>query len=246
LGFTALLNPVIMGTYPFGFTWLYLKAETTRARIIQVMSLMLIILGLVTSPWLVRNYLVFGQFAFIKSNFGNELYLGTKGDIIWERRDEISARGNANTSLTETEQEFLKQANEVTRNGFLFRKALGFIAEHPLQFAQQTIIRVLRFWTYMRPQEGWIAEIPLVMYLILILLAGFSLLLRQAKSREMQLVLLFLISLPLPYYFTLVNIFRYRFPIEPLLIIFASYTIYRLIARAMPKSSFEGSVRQFS
>jgi 4-amino-4-deoxy-L-arabinose transferase-like glycosyltransferase len=87
LGFTALLNPVIVGTYPFGFAWLYLKAETTRRTIIKVMSLMLIILGLVTSPWLVRNYLVFGQFAFIKSNFGNELYLGTKGE-----REQVSHR----------------------------------------------------------------------------------------------------------------------------------------------------------
>ena len=40
--------------------------------------------------------------------------------------------------------------------------------------------------------------------------------------------LLFLITLSftLPYYFTIVGLFRYRFSIEPLLIVFAGYTIY--------------------
>jgi len=236
-GFTALVNPIIVGTYPFALAWLYLKAETSRRTIIKVISLMLIVSGVVIAPWLVRNYLIFGQFAFIKSNFGNELYEGNKG---------ITGGGDANRALTEAEQEFLKQSDEATRNSFLLRKAITFIIVHPFRFTQQTLIRFARFWIYMRPERGWTAKISLTIYLILLVLAVVGLLLTQARGKNVHLVLLFLLSLPLPFYFTWVNIFRYRYPIEPLLMIFASYTVYWLMVRSVSNHSLQGAMRKFS
>jgi 4-amino-4-deoxy-L-arabinose transferase-like glycosyltransferase len=246
LGFTALVNPIIVATYPFAFAWIYLKAETDRRTIIKTMSSMLIVYGLVISPWFVRNYVVFGQFAFIKSNFGNELYLGTKGDTIWGNKEGISGGGDVKSAFTETEQEFLKQANEVMRNGFLLRKAIAFIVEHPIRFTEQTLIRFSRFWTFMRLEQQWTAQISLAIYLMLLILAASGLLLSRAKGQDVRLVLLFLLSLPLPYYFTVVHIFRYRYPIEPLLMIFASYTVYWLIFHSVSREGSAGFLRKSS
>jgi hypothetical protein len=182
---------------------------------------MLIALFLSISPWLVRNYRVFGQFVFIKSNFGNELYLGNRE----------GATGGYNDAelpfhFPVAEKEYLQRSDEVVRNSFLLRKAITFIVADPLSFAQRTMNRFIHYWTFIRPKRGWEAEFSLVAYYAVLTLAVSGLLLSRAKGRDLQLVLLFLLLLPIPYYLTHVRLFRYRFPIEPILMVFAGYTMY--------------------
>jgi len=184
---------------------------------------------LAISPWLVRNYLTFGQFTFIKSNFGNELYVGIKQYLGRDNGDESSSQDIGSVSFRKFNRTVLEESNEVTRNGFLLRQAMMFIAEHPLRFAQQVMRRFARYWTFMRPYPGWQATISLTIYLTVLLLALAGIILSKAKGRDVQLVLLFLLSLPFPYYLTVAHIFRYRFPVEPILLIFAAYTLYRIV-----------------
>jgi len=224
LGFTALVNPVIMGTYPFAFAWLCLKADGDRRTVTKTMAAILIALFLTISPWLVRNYIVFDQFVFIKSNLGNELFLGNNQYATghWSYKHPAGAE-----ILTEAEKEYLKRSDEGTRNTFLFRKAITFIVENPLRFAQLTMTRFAHYWTDMfRHINGWRRKTGLITYLTVLTLAVAGLLLNKVRKRDVHLVLLFLLTFPLPYYFTVVGIFRYRFPIEPLLMVFAGYTMY--------------------
>ena len=55
-----------------------------------------------------------------------------------------------------------------------------------------------------------------------------GLVLSRAKGHDIQLVLLFLLLLPVTYYFTVVGIFRSYFPIEPILMVFTGYTMYEV------------------
>jgi 4-amino-4-deoxy-L-arabinose transferase-like glycosyltransferase len=234
LGFTALVNPIIVGASSFAFIWLYLNANSTRNTIIKTMALMLTFFCLTISPWLVRNYLVFGHFVFIKSNFGRELFVGT--------RDAPFRVENPMGELTEAERQFLAQSDEATRNKFFLEKAIIFITEHPLRFIQQVMFRFTRFWTYMSPRGGWQEKISLALYLILLLLAVAGLLSCKPKGQDVQLSLLLLLTIPLPYYLTTTVFFRYRFPVEPILMIFAGYTIYKLailffLKETVPESS---------
>jgi hypothetical protein len=47
------------------------------------------------------------------------------------------------------------------------------------------------------------------------------------RRTRVQLALLFLLTLPLPFYVTLVSHFRYRFVVEPLLLLFAAAAVVR-------------------
>jgi 4-amino-4-deoxy-L-arabinose transferase-like glycosyltransferase len=236
LGFTALVNPTILSTLPFAIVWLYLKANGTRGTVIKAISVMLLTFGLVISPWIIRNYVIFGRFLFIKSNFGHELYKGNNEHGLAEIDSAITITNRivANNArigpvFTEAETAFLEQANEAARNQFLLGKAASFIAEHPLRFVRQTIKRFALFWTYMKPYGGWQARFTLTIYFSILILAGAGLVLSRNKGHDVALVLLFLLALPLPYYFTVVTAFRYRYPIEPLLVIFAAYSIHWLV-----------------
>jgi 4-amino-4-deoxy-L-arabinose transferase-like glycosyltransferase len=225
-GFSALVNPIIVGAYPFALVWLYLKAEGGRHTIIKTSAAIIIVSGVVIAPWLVRNYIVFGQFAFIKSNLGNELYLGNNKYSTGGYEDAITSRKNMSKVFTEVDLAFLDQSNEIIRNKFLFRHAVTFIVDHPLRFVQQTMFRFVRYWTYPKPERGLHANISLVIYFILLFLAVAGIILTKLKDKNTQLLLIFLLTLPLPYYFTIVRAFRYRFPIEPILIVFAAYMLY--------------------
>jgi 4-amino-4-deoxy-L-arabinose transferase-like glycosyltransferase len=239
LGFTALVDPIIVSVYPFACAWLYFKAAGDRRTVINMMAVMLIFFGLVISPWVVRNYIVFGRFVFIKSNLGQVLFLGKSHTSDEPCKDALSAcQENVKTiPFTEAEQKYLKHSDEVTGNNFLLRKAIAFIWEHPLPYMQLTLKRFALYWTYMRPVEGWKAKISLSTYLIVLMLAIAGLILSRANGREIQLVLLFPLVLPLIYYFTIVGIFRYRFPVEPILIVFAGYTIYWIAYRCRERFS---------
>ena len=70
LGFTALTEPAVVSAYPFATLWLYLKANGEWGTVTKTVAAMLIAFFLSISPWLVRNYIVFEQFVFIKSNLG--------------------------------------------------------------------------------------------------------------------------------------------------------------------------------
>jgi 4-amino-4-deoxy-L-arabinose transferase-like glycosyltransferase len=228
MGFTSLVNPIIISAYPFASAWLYLKSDSNRSTVMKTIALMLTGFCVVISPWLLRNYLLFGQFVFIKSNFGHELYIGLKYDYS-SGEPSIKNDNVKRFLLTEDEREFIDNANEASRNGLLLRKAITFIAENPLHFTQQVISRFTRFWTFMRPYPGLQAKVSLTIYLTVLILAVAGLVLSRAKRRGVQLVVLFLLSLPLPYYLTVAHIFRYRFPVEPFLLLFAASMIHWVI-----------------
>ena len=50
---------------------------------------------------------------------------------------------------------------------------------------------------------------------------------KKSMVQKRVILILVLLSFPIPYYFTIVGLFRYRFPLEPLLMIFAAYTLER-------------------
>jgi 4-amino-4-deoxy-L-arabinose transferase-like glycosyltransferase len=226
LGFTALIDPVITGVYPFVFVWLYLKADTDRLTILKITATILITFFFTISPWLVRNYTVFGKFIFIKSSFGYNLYLGNREGASGGYKDVWLPE-----YFSESEQKYLNQSKEPARSSFFLRKAMTFIMEDPLSFVQRTMNRIIRFWTHIRPIRGWGERIAVAAYFIVLILAVVGLTLNRAKRRDVSLLLLFVLLLPVPYYLTQIIFYRYRFPIEPILMVFAGYTIYWFACR---------------
>jgi 4-amino-4-deoxy-L-arabinose transferase-like glycosyltransferase len=222
-GFTALVDPIIVVSYPFVLLWLYVNSNRDRVTTFKVLAVMVVLFFLSIGPWLIRNYIVFGQYVFIKSNFGHELFLGNN--------KYASGSFNAPQSretIRDLEKQSLKSSDEPFRNKLLLDKAVAFISEHPLQFLELTGSRFLHYWTFMMQSTRSTKLVSFAIYLSLLSVGIAGLLLSNPKVPEVQLIWLFPLTLPLPYYFTVVGLVRYRFPVEAVLMIPAAYATYRL------------------
>jgi hypothetical protein len=226
--FTALLDPTVVVSYPFVALWLYVNSKRDRVDTSKALAAAVFLFCLGISPWLLRNYVVFGQYVFVKSNLGNELYLGNN----------TYATGSYNAlrsfdSLTDAEREALKLANEPSRNKLLLKKAIAFITVHPHQFVRLTVTRFVHYWTFMmRPVEGWQQLAAILAYFAVLVLGMVGFFVSKGIAPDVQLLGLFAMTLPLPYYFTVVGLFRYRFPVETILVLLAAYTIFQVISRS--------------
>lgn len=212
LGITSLIDPIIFAFWPFGLGWVFFTGQANWKRRVGTIAVVLVTLSATISPWLVRNYVVFGRFVFIKSNFSRELWYGNAG---WDL-------------LSIADRRYLDGADEGEQSTFYRKKAFQFIGNHPLQFVRLTAIRFSRFWMLTKSKPGLAATIARISYLVLLVLGAAGVCLSLHKGRNIHLLLLAMLSLPIPYYLTNFARFRYRFPIEPILMVFAGYAIWRL------------------
>ena len=75
-GLVALTDTSLLSTLPFFVGWLCYRLSQQGMMLSRAMSACTLGFILILTPWMVRNYLTFGEFVFIKSNFGMELHLG--------------------------------------------------------------------------------------------------------------------------------------------------------------------------
>jgi 4-amino-4-deoxy-L-arabinose transferase-like glycosyltransferase len=243
MGLAALVEPTIITFALVGGIWVWLFSSTTRLMTVKRLMLITICFVGTVLPWTVRNYFVFGRFVPIKAAFGLNLLEGnnpygdgvvqyTKGFYSVEEREKI--HGTRETPeqlkrkeiLSEAEREEKRHLNEVDADKLMFRKSMEFIKAQPERFLQLTARRIFAFWSPVNlyrttPYDalrGIVYGVPLI-------LALAGLILARNHWRETSLIALFFFSYPLSYYVTHVSMYRYRYPVEPFLILMSCYAV---------------------
>jgi len=217
-GIAVLTDPTISVFFPFVLVWLFLRGRAEGKSRIMSVALVFLAMCVTISPWQIRNYSVFGRFFLIKSNFSRELFMGNYGN---------------NASLS-TERKYRAGLDEGQRSSFYLKKALESVANNPMRLIRRTSMRFVHYWTLTpffrlnREKTNWIKEqVAGISYLFILILGIVGLFLSRLRSRQVQLLVIAILSLPVPYYLTWFTHFRYRFPVVPILMIFAAYAIYR-------------------
>lgn len=218
-GIAVLTDPIIGAFFPFAIGWLFLRAPAERRTRIISVAFVLLALCATISPWQIRNHLVFGRFFFIKSNFSREFFLANYGTP---------------TSFIE-EGQYWGTLDEGQRSSLYEKKAVDSMLNNPGQLARRSYRRFVRYWTA-TPREGESRRMKTVgmkervagmAYLTVFILGTAGLCLTLLRGRHVQLLVMAILSLPIPFYLTWLTRFRYRFPIEPILMVFAGYAIYQ-------------------
>jgi 4-amino-4-deoxy-L-arabinose transferase-like glycosyltransferase len=220
-GVAALTNTSLLsflpasGLWAWYRRWKYGKASWTGVVLASVACIACI------TPWLLRNREIFGQFVFIRSNFGAELRLGNGpgANGVWMEY--------LHPSQSALAMQQYKAMGELAYVAERKRQAMDFIRQDYGRFAELSLKRFVYYWGGL-PR---LAEIPALapfkdsVFLISTVLSfwGLGRALRK-RQRGAWLFLWLVLSYPTIYYFVFPHP-RYRHPIEPELGILIIYVI---------------------
>ena len=222
-GLILLTNTTLVILLPFFVAWLFHQLPKASPRFSgAVLSLVIVLLCI--TPWMLRNYRVFGRLVFIRDNLALELHEANNraSSGLWTRTEHP---GNDPASM--------RRFQELGEIRFMDEKKAEFnrfIREHPGKFLWSSLERVGYFWAA-PPQtvivagyDLWIARHVEFLLAALSAFAGLALALRR-RNRYGWLLAPFLLVYPLPYY--LVNPFqRYKHPIEPVMLLLIVYLLW--------------------
>ncbi len=220
-GIAALTNTALLSFLPISGLWIWYHRAKLGKRSLSGVILASLIFAACVFPWLVRNHRVFGQFVFIRSNFGAELRLGNGPGADGTWMDYLHPTKNI------YEMRRYKELGELAYVAERKREAMAYIRRDYTRFAGLSLRRFFFYWGGLPKAE----ENPVVVFFRKSLFAASSVLafwglgraLRKHKPGAWLFFWLVLIY-PLVYYFLFPRP-RYRHPIEPELGILMLYVI---------------------
>jgi 4-amino-4-deoxy-L-arabinose transferase-like glycosyltransferase len=222
-GVMALTNTAVLSMLPFCLVWLLYRLPRNRKQFVGT-ALCVLTVVLVMSPWLVRNYEVFGKFIFIRDNLPLEMYEANNDQSagLWTRNEHPGNNPEAMRRFQQSgELSFMNEKRQEVRE---------FIHEHPGRFLWFTMERAVYFWIA-PPQAAILAGYDLMIsrhtnFLLgaVFAFAGLWLTIRNRKCGGFLLAC-FLLIYPLPYYLVMPFV-RYKHPIEPEMIMLVCYLFW--------------------
>ena len=222
-GIAALTNPALLAFLPASAAWLAYHLRRKWREIGPLMAVAALGCFVVVAPWLVRNRLVFGEYVFIRGNFGFEFHLGNyhgSNGLGWFKRHPTQNESILAQYLGLGERAFVVEHA---------RQGMEFVRRYPGEFVQLCLRRFTVFWdgtslNYVTHDEWrpW-------MYLSLSLLTLWGLVLAIGQKVPGSILAAGLLLLyPVPYYLAFVNV-RYRHTIEPEMLILSVYFLYETV-----------------
>jgi len=219
-GLAALINPTLLSVLPFLLIYIASNAHRRREPWIGRFALCSLLIVLVISPWLVRNYMAFGKFVFIRGNFWAEMRFGNS---IWGDGLEI---GITHPEVNPEERHKYLTLGEQGYFAWKKHDTLEFIHEYPKFFAELCGRRVLLFWWDFGDYYGVLNDTLLTIgrrtFSTLALVGMIWLFVK--RRRGAFVVASVLCVFPAVFYLTYPPE-RYRHVLEPLLVICAVFAV---------------------
>jgi 4-amino-4-deoxy-L-arabinose transferase-like glycosyltransferase len=214
-GIGALANPTMLAFLPFCGLWIWRQRFKRGLRSFVGVVLASVVFFAALSPWLVRNYEVFGRFVFIRDDFGLQFRLGN-----WKGADGM-LMSYLQPNLNSLELEKFKRLGELSYEAECKRQAFDWIKANPSRFAVVSLKRFFYYWNGVpRPTNSTaFFDFRSSAFLATSILAIWGAI--RAARQKRPAVWLFaglLLTYPTVYYFVYPHA-RYRHPIEPELVI---------------------------
>lgn len=210
-GMALLINPVPLPWILLGYLFLYRERDAERGLLLLSASLAL----LLVLPWSVRNVVVVGKGAFLRSNLGVEILQGNYYD-----GSVVQTRASRHPTLRREEMSLYRELGEAKYSERAADLAVDYMLSHPFATLGRTLRRVYVFWcTDLLDQWPWLPSLSkregsvkfylhrivrgaqYLVPIILILVMGATGMLR--KVPYAKLLVAALIIIPLPHYVTI-------------------------------------------
>jgi len=227
----VLINPSILSLFPFFLGWLIWEARKAPASWAKSVATALLVFAICMLPWTIRNYRVFGKVIVLRSNFGLELWLGNNPGAMDTMGQGQDPSGNPEEAAK------YKRIGEVAYMAEKEQEGFAFIRTHPVDTLNLEFRRFEITWlaTAGNPLDIWSGGNPagksfLILNCLISVLCLFgALYASRAHIPEAAPFAMVLLIFPLVFYLTHASL-RYRFPMEPIMLILAAGAVGHLIS----------------
>jgi hypothetical protein len=213
------LLPVALGFIIFELWWLRGRRRWRLSALVAIGAVLACV------PWGWRNYKVFHEVFFIRSNLGLELRMGNHEGAAAAL--EVIGRRGAYRHPGDNEEEALKvrELGEMEYMRQAKQEALEWISTHRAVFARLTVLRFIHFW--FGPLHYPLVAVCVSALTILALLGARRCLPSMSTPQRVALVIP-LAVFPLIYYIVGYE-FRYRIPIHWIVLLLAGAEVWHRI-----------------
>jgi hypothetical protein len=220
-GIGALANPTMLTFLPFCGLWIGRQRYRQGLNSLGGVLIASIVFWTALSPWLVRNYEVFGRFVFIRDDFGLQFRLGN-----WKGSDGM-LMAYLQPNLNRGELEKFQQMGELAYAAECKREAFAWVRENPGRFLVISLKRMFYYWNGVPRATSSVSPVDFrtsgFLATSVLALWGLARAVRQ-KQPGAWLFALLVLTYPTTYYFVFPHA-RYRHPIEPELVILIVFLI---------------------
>ncbi len=235
-GVGALANPTMLAFLPFCGLWIWRQRFRRGLSSVGGVALSSVVFFLVLSPWVVRNYEVFGRFVFLRDDFGLQIRLGNGPYADGMLMPYLQP------NLNRLELEKFQRMGEIAYAESCKRIAFDWIHAHPARFAVISLKRFFYYWNGVPKATNSVAPVdfrtaPFLATSVLALW-GLGRAVRQKRPGAWLYAGLAL-TYPTVYYFVFPHA-RYRHPIEPELLILIVFLLSEIRTRSATSSQGGG------
>jgi len=224
-GIGALANPTMLTFLPFCGLWSWRQRYRRGLSSLSGVVIASVVFWAALSPWLVRNYEVFGRFVFIRDDFGLQFRLGN-----WKGADGM-LMAYLQPNLNRGELEKFQTMGELAYAESCKQQAFAWVRENPSRFAVISLKRLFYYWNGVPRETNSVSPVDFrtsgFLATSVLALWGLGRALRQKRPAAWLFAGLVL-TYPTTYYFVFPHS-RYRHPIEPELTILAVFLILEAV-----------------
>jgi 4-amino-4-deoxy-L-arabinose transferase-like glycosyltransferase len=138
-GFALLVNPALGSLLPVSQAWCSYNLHACKKEWLKPV-LFSLLTCLIISPWLLRNRAVFGEWIFLRSNFGLEFALGNYHASLG------FAEGGTHPTYNPKEYARYARMGEIAYVHSKQKLAFQFVRGYPWEFITLTAKRAANFW----------------------------------------------------------------------------------------------------
>jgi len=213
-----LLNPILIILFS------YVVHSEDFFKVLKRLGAYLMMYILLISPWWIHQYNKYDEFVRLSLGDGVVLYSGN---------NPLNKSGGGIVGKDVDMKEFLKISDPLKRNEKLKNEAIIYIKENPIAFLNLSIEKFIRFWRIWPYAEEY-KSLHIIVVSVLsfgsILVLSLLFLFKITKQEYLKIspILTTFVYLTLVHMITIGSI-RYRFPLEPFMIIFSGYTLSKYI-----------------
>jgi len=186
-------------------------------QLIKNLGIYFVVYAILMSPWWIHQYKKYGRFVHL--NLGD-------GIVIYAGNNPLNQSGGGTNSEEIDLSLFNKIKDPLLRNKALKQAAVDYIVQNPGHFIYMAGVKFIRFWRlypYVQGYQQWYVMLTSILSYGVVLVLAIGFLIKNLKKYQLYLLPIFglIAYLSLVHMITVGSI-RYRFPLEPFLIIFAA------------------------